>query len=82
MRKSQRAGIWGGGEKDDSSICAHVGFVILWNIQISSRKLCTRSWDFQRGRGLTHSGLSAFTGVIVYEVTANTEVVNSGEMQG
>ena len=41
----------------------------------------TRSQNFPERKGLTHSGLSVFTGVIVYEVTANTEFVNSAEMQ-
>ena len=36
-------GLGRGDEKDDSSICTHIGLAVLWNIQMSSRKLYTRS---------------------------------------
>ena len=38
---------------------------------------CThRARTPRRGQGLTCSGFSVFMGVMVYEVTANTELVN------
>ena len=82
---SQRTKFWlprgqGSGEGNELHLCTcwicnTVGHP---DIQRETRHEARTS---QRGQGLTHSGFSVFTGVIVYEVTANTEFVNSAEMQ-
>ena len=48
----RRVGVGEGDKEDDGSVCTHVGFAILWNIQISSRKLYTQSQNSTEGTGL------------------------------